>query len=339
MNITEIVLDQSINPRSRIDDVVVERYADAISAGEVLPPIVIERGTLRLLGGWHRHAAYMSLGLAEVDVEIHDVPPAMTAKLYAASLNARHGLPLAESDARSLAREMYDQAPDVTVTAVASALGRPRKTVEGWVSDLAEEKRAREEHEREVRRCVAFMLKELGWTQQQIADALGVTRQAVGQAMANSPLLDTVDERVLRDAVVRAPEKVADAIAALAESWREERIFAHWTPSERDLLKRLRSGETVVVNMRDEAHGRFWKWCEQAGHAERIDRRSEWGNPFVLPDDGDRDTVCDAFADHYWPHKPSLHAKVRSLQGKALGCWCAPARCHGDFIAEEAWRR
>lgn len=144
------------------------------------------------------------------------------------------------------------------------------------------------------------------------------------------------DESVLRDAVAAGPEDIREQLAAVAEQWRRDRIFATWTPDERDLLVRLRAGQTVVVNMRDDAHARLWKWAEQSGLAARIDRKSIWGNPFVLPDDGDRDAVCDAYERHYWPHKPSLHARIGDLDGKALGCWCAPQRCHGDFLAGEA---
>lgn len=331
-----IALDASINPRSGLDQPTVDRYVDAIATGETLPPVKVERGTMRLLGGWHRHAAHLVLGLAEIEAVEVDVPAGMTPKLYAAADNAEHGLPLVDHDARALAREMYDQAPDVTIAAVAKALHRPRKTVEGWVTDLAEDRRRADEHAREVRRCLALMLKQLGWTQQQVAEVLGVTRQAVGQATADSPLLDSLDESVLRDAVAAGPDDVRGALDALAEQWREERIFARWTPDERDLLKRLRAGETVVVNMRDEAHARLWRWAEQSGMAVRVDRKSIWGNPFLLPDDGSRDTVCDAYADHYWPRKPSLHARTAELRGKALGCWCAPQRCHGDFLAEQA---
>lgn len=334
--IDAVVLDPSINPRSGLDQPTVDRYVDAIAAGETLPPVKVERGSMRLLGGWHRHAAHLALGLAEIEAVEVDVPAGMTPKLYAAADNAEHGLPLVDGDARALAREMYDQAPDVTIAAVAKALHRPRKTVEGWVTDLAEDRRRQEEHSREVRRCLALMLKQLGWTQQRVAEVLGIDKGTMSRLVAGDVATNQLDESVLRDAVAAGPDDVADALEALAEQWREERIFARWTPDERDLLKRLRAGETVVVNMRDTAHARLWGWVEQSGLAVRIDRKSIWGNPFLLPDDGDRDTVCDAYADHYWPRKPSLHSRTAELRGKALGCWCAPQRCHGDFLAEQA---
>jgi hypothetical protein len=106
-----------------------------------------------------------------------------------------------------------------------------------------------------------------------------------------------------------------------------------WTRDERDLHTRLLNGETVVVNMRAGGHKNLWTWAERAGHAVRIDRRSPWGNPRVIAAGHDRDDVCDWYANEYWPTRPDLAAEVHTLRGKALGCWCAPARCHGDHLA------
>ena len=60
--------------------------------------------------------------------------------------------------------------------------------------------------------------------------------------------------------------------------------------------------------------------AESIGKAVRIDRKSEWGNPFLLDADGNRDQVCDWYAAIYWPHKASLHRNIHELHGKALGC-------------------
>lgn len=125
------------------------------------------------------------------------------------------------------------------------------------------------------------------------------------------------------------------------EQWKQDNGYTEqdeWSAEEHALADRLEAGETVVLNMRGEVHGHLWAWAERSGLAERIDRRSIWGNPFILGDDGDRDTVCDAYANVYLPHKPRLLSEIADLKGRALGCWCAPARCHGDHLAELAAR-
>lgn len=334
MDLADVVLDVTVFPRSELSEATAEKYADAMAAGEEFPPIEVQAGTRVLLDGWHRVKARMILGLADVLAVEVTVPGGMSPKLYAASRASRHGQPLTEDDARAIAREMYAESGDTSVTAVAKALGRPRKTVEGWLADEIQSRRDVEAHERDVRRVLALMLRELGWTQQRIADHLGVDRSAVSRVCDGEPAsTHDLDERTLRDAIAAGPSEATNQLIALAEQWREDRIFATWTDDERDLLKHLRAGYTVVVNMRGDAHARLWRWAEQSGLAARIDRKSNWGNPFILGEDGNRDYVCDTYEQHYLPHKPSL-ADIRGpLTGKALGCWCAPLRCHGDFLA------
>jgi hypothetical protein len=109
-----------------------------------------------------------------------------------------------------------------------------------------------------------------------------------------------------------------------------------FTLEEQALLERLNAGETVVLNIRDSVHGRLWAHADLLGLAVRIDRKSEWGNPFLVDVDGDRNDVCDWYANVYWPLKASLHRQVHNLRGKALGCWCSPERCHGDHLKQEA---
>jgi len=107
----------------------------------------------------------------------------------------------------------------------------------------------------------------------------------------------------------------------------------NWTDDELDLLNKIRAGKTVVVNMRSVGHPRFWEWAKDHDLAVRIDRKSDWGNPFTIPRDGNRDEVIAKHAADL-PNHPELIAEIGTLRGKVLGCWCAPLRCHGDLLAE-----
>jgi ParB-like chromosome segregation protein Spo0J len=111
---------------------------------------------------------------------------------------------------------------------------------------------------------------------------------------------------------------------------------APWPKAERELREALERGEVAVINVDKHAH--LTSWAERRGLLVMVDRSSPWGNPFVLGDDGTRDAVCEAYAKHYLPHKPSLLKKLPALRGKALGCHCAPLRCHGDTIAKAVSR-
>lgn len=109
-----------------------------------------------------------------------------------------------------------------------------------------------------------------------------------------------------------------------------------WSYEERSLVGQLQAGETVVVNF--QSHGNLIHWATRQGLFERIDRRSDWGNPYEIPGDGDRTTVIASYAEGYLPRKLSLLPRLPELRGKALGCWCAPLPCHGDVLKTEAER-
>ncbi len=124
-------------------------------------------------------------------------------------------------------------------------------------------------------------------------------------------------------------------LAAKAEETRNDSDLSGWSEEERSLLKELRAGHTIVVSFR-EHHANIVRWAQADGRLISIDRRTEWGNPFELPYDGDRETVICNYADHYLPHKPSLLSRLHELRGKALACWCAPEPCHGDVLKARA---
>lgn len=106
--------------------------------------------------------------------------------------------------------------------------------------------------------------------------------------------------------------------------------------SERDrfLISELESGRTIVVNQKTDLA--TIRYAELKGLYVRADRFSDWGNPFEMDKDGDRDTVCDNYEQHYLPFKKSLLSQIHRLKGKALGCWCAPLRCHCQTLKSYA---
>ena len=108
-----------------------------------------------------------------------------------------------------------------------------------------------------------------------------------------------------------------------------------WTPDQQKRREAVEAGLAVVGNMKAGTDTALIKWAKANGHFERIDRKSDWGNPFLLDEDGDRDEVCDSF-EVYLARKPSLQKRIVELRGKVLACWCYPARCHGNHLAAKA---
>jgi hypothetical protein len=108
-------------------------------------------------------------------------------------------------------------------------------------------------------------------------------------------------------------------------------------PLSPDELKRraqAEAGRCVVANMHDGTDVALLMWARDNDRFVRIDRKSEWGNPFTMPDDGERAEVVGKFAKFYLPYKDGLLARIPTLRGKVLGCWCHPQECHGHIIAE-----
>ncbi len=70
-----------------------------------------------------------------------------------------------------------------------------------------------------------------------------------------------------------------------------------------------------------------------------IGRGGPWGNPYQIGPDGGRGKVIAKY--RVWIMSEdrvaiALRASLHRLQGKVLGCFCAPLPCHGDVLAELA---
>ena len=105
-----------------------------------------------------------------------------------------------------------------------------------------------------------------------------------------------------------------------------------WIQDEIDRSNELIKGKTCLANA--ERDKNLIEWATKRSLVVYIDRGTIFGNPFVMPGDGDRDDVCDAYADHYLTHKPTISAKLESLRGKLLVCHCYPDRCHGQSLID-----
>jgi hypothetical protein len=92
------------------------------------------------------------------------------------------------------------------------------------------------------------------------------------------------------------------------------------------------NGSTRVVNLRREGYDVY------IGRHENVDR-GRFGNPYVIGRDGDRNEVIAkyrAYMNHRLTRDPEFREAVAALRGMRLGCFCKPAACHGDVLAEAA---
>ena len=88
---------------------------------------------------------------------------------------------------------------------------------------------------------------------------------------------------------------------------------------------------TIIVNMRDRPDLRHrLELCGEHASVVRIDRRSRWGNPFRIPQDGTRAEVIARYRADLWRRIRSgeialddladLHAATRSICAGARRC-------------------
>jgi hypothetical protein len=199
---------------------------------------------------------------------------------------------------------------------------------------------ARPELPRDERRELVSELRDAGMSQRAIGSAIGVARSTVqedlGQVDRNRPveMSDSMDD-------VPAPSKDPFTVTGTnGKTYTQKPQKAAvtgpvWSPEQSAMKDAVERGETVVASLRG-AHKELIEWAQSNGLYERIDRRSPWGNPFEMPEDGDRKTVIQNYEDHYLPYKPGLLSRLETLRGKVLGCWCAPEPCHGDVLKREA---
>ena len=74
----------------------------------------------------------------------------------------------------------------------------------------------------------------------------------------------------------------------------------------------------------------------------KVDRSTPVGNPFYMRNEGMRDEVCGKYEAYFYKKVKEAGAfrdyvahiyRTALKNDVALGCWCAPKRCHADTIA------
>ncbi len=96
LKLSELTRDYHIYPRKDIKNEHVTNLKEAIEAEEILPPIVVEATTKRIVDGFHRYEAYVQLFDMSHKVPVIERKYRNEAELFLDSirLNAAHGLTL-----------------------------------------------------------------------------------------------------------------------------------------------------------------------------------------------------------------------------------------------------
>jgi hypothetical protein len=99
--IAEIVQDSAMQPRTEMNEAVVQQYAELMSGDADFPPVVVfqDDGKHLLADGFHRIAAAERAGLDRIAVEIKQ-GSRRDAILFAIAANSKHGLNWTNADKR-----------------------------------------------------------------------------------------------------------------------------------------------------------------------------------------------------------------------------------------------
>ena len=127
--ISDIILDEAIYPRDRIDHKRVGIFAANIRDGFTFDPLEVEPaperpGIYRILDGAHRWSAYKATGVTETEVIITNLD-GFDPLLYAAK-KAIGPRQLTEEETRKTARRAFQNNPRLTSSEIGKVIGRSR---------------------------------------------------------------------------------------------------------------------------------------------------------------------------------------------------------------------
>lgn len=166
MKISEIVYEEKIYPRGKVDMNVVNQYRESI---DKLPPLVVD-GKNRLIDGYHRLLAYRQEHYETVDVEVFDCEDDGECLLEAIRRNATHGKQLSSMEKKRHALTLYDLKKSDEL--ILSALSISKATFYEWTKD----KRKEEKEERDQRILDLWLAC---WTEEEIAKETEVPRKTI----------------------------------------------------------------------------------------------------------------------------------------------------------------
>lgn len=95
-----LIVDFTLYPRNQVDDTHIADLRKALASGVELPPLIVERGSNRIVDGVHRKTAHLQHfgDLAIVPVEFREYVDEAALFLEAVRLNAGHGRRLDRQD-------------------------------------------------------------------------------------------------------------------------------------------------------------------------------------------------------------------------------------------------
>jgi ParB-like chromosome segregation protein Spo0J len=129
-------LRMAVSPRTKGLD---QGHVLALSDTDTpLPPIVVDRNTMRVIDGMHRLTAALRNGQESIDAVLVDSADDNEAFLLSVELNVAHGLPLTRADRRAAVEQIIRGFPAMSDRSIATIAGLTPKTVSAVRRTLGE---------------------------------------------------------------------------------------------------------------------------------------------------------------------------------------------------------
>jgi hypothetical protein len=303
----------NIFPEAKPEDY--SRLRDDISANgyDAKQPVTLYQG--EVLDGWNRTRACVEIGIEPPTVNFHGTD----AEAIALVMRTNKRRNLNSGQWACIAAEADDLLAVIREQSARNVGGRPSKD---QIAVLAAELWDRDELKAKPGQKIVPLSKDehAEKTATKAAELFNTNRTYVNQAVRMKTAAPEVFEKVKAGQMTM--QDANKAVRAIPVD--------PWSDDEKERKSQVESGAAVIANQQRDKN--LIQWAERNGKAVRVDRGSAFGNPFILGADGDRDAVCDAYANHYVPFKPSILKLIPSLKGKVLICHCYPERCHAQTL-------
>ena len=195
----EVVFREDLYPRLAKDPAKVQQYAEDL---DVLPPIEVNQHN-ELIDGWHRWTAHKKVNAETIAVVVTQTTSDAHLLELAIERNAAHGLQLSREEKQAMARRIYHVTPESERTEKKRQLARilsvSASSVQSWLSRI--DKDAKDARDKRI-----FSKWLACWTQEEIAESEGITKETVSTICQIFPDLEKSDKSKTTLATYSEPE-------------------------------------------------------------------------------------------------------------------------------------
>lgn len=168
LRLSEVVFREDLYPRITPNPAQIQQYAENL---EVLPPIEVNQHNI-LIDGFHRWTAHKKAEAEFINAVVIETQSDNHLLSLAIEKNAKHGLQLSNTDKKKMAIRLYASGTGIGKDEICRILSISERTLANHLSDI-------DKQLREDRKAKIFDMYLAGYTNQEIADATGVTSRTI----------------------------------------------------------------------------------------------------------------------------------------------------------------